>query len=160
VCSSDLAADAQLAFEFFLGGGPAEIFEYLQDQFATRDGLGVALCFAIRLRVAACVVVAGVVFLLFHGATIPAPGENSRRQLTSYGTVIKVRASSAGLPAECRGGGIGRRAGFRCQWGQLRGGSSPLLGTILKALLQSTAARRFFVVPARQKKSRAVRGFS
>ena len=28
-----------------------------------------------------------------------------------------------------RGGGIGRRAGFRCQWGQPRGGSSPLLGT-------------------------------
>ena len=28
------------------------------------------------------------------------------------------------------GGGIGRRAGFRCQWGQPRGGSSPLLSTI------------------------------
>jgi hypothetical protein len=29
----------------------------------------------------------------------------------------------------CPGGGIGRRAGFRCQWPQGRGGSSPLLGT-------------------------------
>src|SRR5262245_26301942 len=28
-----------------------------------------------------------------------------------------------------RGGEIGRRAGFRCQWGKPRGGSSPLLGT-------------------------------
>ena len=28
------------------------------------------------------------------------------------------------------GGGISRRAGFRCQWGQPRGGSSPLLSTI------------------------------
>jgi hypothetical protein len=33
----------------------------------------------------------------------------------------------------CPGGGIGRRAGFRCQWGRLRGGSSPLLGTIYRA---------------------------
>src|SRR5947199_6608713 len=30
------------------------------------------------------------------------------------------------------GGGIGRRAGFRCQWLNGRGGSSPLLGTTLK----------------------------
>ncbi len=30
----------------------------------------------------------------------------------------------------CRGGGIGRRAGFRCQWPQGRAGSSPVLGTI------------------------------
>ena len=30
----------------------------------------------------------------------------------------------------CRGGGIGRRAGFRCQCPLGRGGSSPLLGTI------------------------------
>ena len=36
--------------------------------------------------------------------------------------VVKSRASS-------RGGEIGRHAGFRCQWGQPRGGSSPLLGT-------------------------------
>ena len=27
----------------------------------------------------------------------------------------------------CGCGGIGRRAGFRCQWGQPRGGSSPLI---------------------------------
>src|SRR5690606_29922214 len=33
------------------------------------------------------------------------------------------------LPASGRGGGTGRRAGFRCQWGKPRGGSSPLLGT-------------------------------
>src|SRR5580658_9515160 len=31
------------------------------------------------------------------------------------------------------GGGIGRRAGFRCQWCNSRGGSSPLLGTSLRA---------------------------
>ena len=31
----------------------------------------------------------------------------------------------------CPGGGIGRRAGFRCQWPQGRGSSSLLLGTIL-----------------------------
>ena len=30
----------------------------------------------------------------------------------------------------CPGGGIGRRAGFRCQWPQGRGSSSLLLGTI------------------------------
>ena len=36
----------------------------------------------------------------------------------------------------CPGGGIGRRAGFRCQWPQGRGSSSLLLGTIftIKAL--------------------------
>ena len=28
-------------------------------------------------------------------------------------------------------GGIGRRAGFRCQWGQPRGGSNPLIRTLL-----------------------------
>ena len=32
------------------------------------------------------------------------------------------------------GGGIGRRAGFRCQWLNGRGGSSPLLGTISRRL--------------------------
>jgi ribonuclease D len=32
--------------------------------------------------------------------------------------------------ASCPGGGIGRRAGFRCQWPQGRGSSSLLLGTI------------------------------
>ena len=30
----------------------------------------------------------------------------------------------------CRGGEIGRHASFRCWWGQPRGGSNPLLGTI------------------------------
>src|ERR1700761_5720079 len=33
--------------------------------------------------------------------------------------------------APCPGGGIGRRAGFRCQWLNGREGSSPFLGTIL-----------------------------
>lgn len=35
-------------------------------------------------------------------------------------------------PANCtsRCGGIGRRDGFKIHWGQPRGGSSPLLGTI------------------------------
>ena len=32
----------------------------------------------------------------------------------------------------CRDGGIGRHAGFRCLWGKTRGGSSPLLGIIIK----------------------------
>lgn len=32
-------------------------------------------------------------------------------------------------PSSRPGGGIGRRAGFRCQWLNGRGGSSPLLGT-------------------------------
>ena len=43
----------------------------------------------------------------------------------------------------CPGGGIGRRAGFRCQWGQPRGGSNPLLGTkqlILLVFLFSSRA--------------------
>ena len=32
--------------------------------------------------------------------------------------------------SKCPGGGIGRRAGFRCQWLNGREGSSPFLGTI------------------------------
>ena len=37
----------------------------------------------------------------------------------------------------CPGGGIGRRAGFRCQWPQGRGSSSLLLGTNLTNQTQS-----------------------
>ena len=33
------------------------------------------------------------------------------------------------VPRTCPGGGIGRRAGFRCQWLNGREGSSPFLGT-------------------------------
>src|SRR5277367_1223875 len=32
----------------------------------------------------------------------------------------------------CPGGGIGRRAGFRCRWAKALGSSSLLLGTILR----------------------------
>ena len=34
-----------------------------------------------------------------------------------------------------RSGGIGRHAGFKIQWAQARGGSSPLFGTIRLATL-------------------------
>lgn len=37
----------------------------------------------------------------------------------------------------CRGGGIGRHAGFRCLWGKTRGGSSPLLGKQMSPTLKS-----------------------
>jgi hypothetical protein len=36
----------------------------------------------------------------------------------------------------CPDGGIGRRAGFRCQWPLGRGGSSPLLGTIYNVTIE------------------------
>ena len=36
------------------------------------------------------------------------------------------------VKTSCGCGGIGRRAGFRCQWGQPRGGSNPLIRTSLK----------------------------
>src|SRR6185436_11816561 len=49
----------------------------------------------------------------------------ARRGLTALGAVSTFLA----LRSRCPGGGIGRRAGFRCQWGNTRGGSSPLLGT-------------------------------
>src|SRR5262249_33973791 len=42
------------------------------------------------------------------------------------------------------GGGIGRRAGFRCQWCKSRGGSSPLLGTSLRASRYGSASQRSF----------------
>src|SRR5690606_1103707 len=53
-------------------------------------------------------------------------------ELTRTARLCKVRGLLGQTPPKstCRGGGIGRRAGFRCQWGKLRGGSSPLLGTI------------------------------
>ena len=37
---------------------------------------------------------------------------------------------------------FGRRAGFRCQWRQLRGGSSPLLGTSAVKLCLAEARYR------------------
>src|SRR5512143_275174 len=51
--------------------------------------------------------------------------QRDRRGLTALGPV----STFLPLRAPCPGGGIGRRAGFRCQWGNTRGGSSPLLGT-------------------------------
>src|ERR1700749_3842805 len=42
--------------------------------------------------------------------------------LTSAHTILSNRP-------QCPGGGIGRRAGFRCQWLNGREGSSPFLGT-------------------------------
>src|SRR3546814_12599378 len=38
----------------------------------------------------------------------------------------------------CPGGGIGRRAGFRCQWPQGRDGSSPFLGTLCSSRRPAT----------------------
>src|SRR6185436_17213757 len=55
----------------------------------------------------------------------------ARRGLTALGAVSTFLA----LRSRCPGGGIGRRAGFRCQWGNTRGGSSPLLGTTTVAEL-------------------------
>src|SRR5690606_29438935 len=56
-----------------------------------------------------------------YNETLPA----RRKRLTDS----KAASTFVRLPAPCRGGGTGRRAGFRCQWGKPRGGSSPLLGT-------------------------------
>ena len=44
-------------------------------------------------------------------------------------------------------GGIGRRAGLKHQWGNTRAGSTPALGTSLKAksLANHMSCKRFFV---------------
>src|SRR5262249_32682056 len=46
--------------------------------------------------------------------------------LTSASSIRSNRPRAA---TACPGGGIGRRAGFRCQWLHGREGSSPFLGT-------------------------------
>src|ERR1700761_3007403 len=43
-----------------------------------------------------------------------------------------IRSKRAHAQVACPGGGIGRRAGFRCQWLNGREGSSPFLGTTLR----------------------------
>src|SRR6201996_9741832 len=51
---------------------------------------------------------------------------------------------------QCPGGGIGRRAGFRCQWLNGREGSSPFLGTTpFSKRLESLCPRRATVHEAR-----------
>lgn len=52
----------------------------------------------------------------------------AHERLKNHKNKYKVRVS-------CRGGGIGRHAGFRCLWGNTRGGSSPLLGIIFIYLI-------------------------
>src|SRR5690606_23955444 len=76
-----------------------------------------------------------------YNETLPA----RRKRLTDS----KAASTFVRLPAPSRGGGTGRRAGFRCQWGKPRGGSSPLLGTtgrhrfaLLAAYRSSPAGRR------------------
>ena len=45
-------------------------------------------------------------------------------------------------------GGIGRRAGLKHQWGNTRAGSTPALGTRLKAKsLAKKICKRFFILP-------------
>ena len=51
--------------------------------------------------------------------------------------VDKKIAAAITRPRKCPGGGIGRRAGFRCQWPLGRGSSSLLLGTIFYASRQA-----------------------
>lgn len=57
----------------------------------------------------------------------------SKRPLTCPGLLCISPASARKIGTQpdykCPGGGIGRRAGFRYQWLNGRGGSSPLLGT-------------------------------
>ena len=64
---------------------------------------------------------------------MPLPSRNTD-SVDKPGRTAILRAFSDGAPAAligtCRGGGIGRRAGFRCQWPLGRGSSSLLLGTI------------------------------
>ena len=47
------------------------------------------------------------------------------------GRRLRLRVGGDYHLSKCPGGGIGRRAGFRCQWLNGREGSSPFLGTIL-----------------------------
>src|SRR5690242_14140975 len=56
----------------------------------------------------------------------PASGKN--RHKTGPGGLTSGRVIRSNR-ATCPGGGIGRRAGFRCQWLNGREGSSPFLGT-------------------------------
>ncbi len=86
---------------------------------------------------------------MFFGAygkgVIPVPFPNTEvKSLCAYGTARETavgESDSAGnlikytpntillKPLGCRGGEIGRRAGFKIQWGQPRAGSIPALGT-------------------------------
>ena len=43
---------------------------------------------------------------------------------------VSFDEEAKGLKNYCRSGGIGRRAGFRVQWGKLRPGSNPGFGTM------------------------------
>ena len=50
--------------------------------------------------------------------------------ITCFVAILTPAMRGTFADASCPGGGIGRRAGFRCQWPQGRGSSSLLLGTI------------------------------
>ena len=58
------------------------------------------------------------------------PDGNVRARCLPSGSQCKVPDRAFDQNILCRGGGIGRRASFRCWWGQPRAGSSPALGTI------------------------------
>ena len=78
---------------------------------------------------------------------------------------VKVSNLTSGPPIrtnrpQCPGGGIGRRAGFRCQWLHGREGSSPFLGTTHPpSYWKSLSSRKFEPLTGTQNRGTArVRG--
>ena len=75
-------------------------------------------------------------------------GRSARSRLSALTSRAATPNPSPPSSLACPGGGIGRRAGFRCQWPQGRGSSSLLLGTIFSLLCAcSTTAVQLAVCP-------------
>src|SRR5205814_1375265 len=60
------------------------------------------------------------------------------RELTSAGALERIETH-----IQCGCGGTGRRAWFRSMWGQLRGGSSPLIRTKLPVYIAGLPSSRY-----------------
>ena len=58
-------------------------------------------------------------------------------------SAIRMRRASPTRNSECRSGEIGRHAWFRTTWGQPRGGSSPLSGTIFSVPPRASLSQSF-----------------